>query len=454
MHYGFEEAKKILLAQLDEAMRVDNDPKRGSVILRFKVPLVNVDPVAWLAGQTSSRKVFWRSAGGALTVAGIGSAFEITADGWYALEELYARINAMMQACPEARFFVGMSFNRSVSALEWKNFPAIRFILPAVELVCHAEGVFLAVNVVRGAPEAPLDGRIRMELEKLRFINNVSSGDIILSSREDVPDYEDWVMAAEQAERALENGVLQNIVMARRVTIELENMVFPEKMLETFLTEQQDDFAFLFSAGEDVFFGVSPELLCVRNGNRVKSLAILGVCPRGVDAAHDDRLSHSLLKSDKLLRGHNLFAGAMIEVFRQFCRSYQVDRESEVFSRAHHHQLAVRLSGTLSEDITDREFLQALHPSPVVSGMPAEKARLFLQQHEVFDRGWFCGPVGFLSKDYTELAVAARACLLEEKSLHAYASAVFTKGTDPLEAWEQAASGMKVVLDIIHGART
>jgi menaquinone-specific isochorismate synthase len=119
----------------------------------------------------------------------------------------------------------------------------------------------------------------------------------------------------------------------------------------------------------------------------------------------------------------------------------------------HHQCLLMRLSGVLSEGVTDKEFLQALHPAPVVCGVPAEKARLFLQQYEVFDRGWFCGPVGFFSKTRTELAIATRGCLIETDKFHAYAGAAFVKDSDPLVQWEEAAKEMKNILNVVHGVR-
>jgi menaquinone-specific isochorismate synthase len=160
-----------------------------------------------------------------------------------------------------------------------------------------------------------------------------------------------------------------------------------------------------------------------------------------------------LLRSDNDIKEHRLVAGALVEVFREFCRSYQVDCEREVVRLMHHQCLLMRLSGVLSEGVTDKEFLQALHPAPVVCGVPAEKARLFLQQYEVFDRGWFCGPVGFFSKTRTELAIATRGCLIETGKFHAYAGAAFVKDSDPLIQWESAAREMKNILNVVHGVR-
>jgi menaquinone-specific isochorismate synthase len=110
----------------------------------------------------------------------------------------------------------------------------------------------------------------------------------------------------------------------------------------------------------------------------------------------------------------------------------------------------LKVFGDMNEDVTDKDFLQALHPAASVCGVPAEKARHFLQQYEVFDRGWFAGPAGFLSKDAVCLAVSSKVCLLEGSFLHVFAGAPFIKGSDPFLQWEESGARMKDILNVVH----
>jgi len=451
--YGLEEAKRALLRRLEEETAGGPAPVSFPVVIRIKVTLVDIDPLDWLQGQKSSRKVFWRSADGDLAVAGVGVAFEAAPEGWYGFNDAWGQVSECMEACPEARFFAGMSFARNVSAAEWKGFPAMRFILPAVEVVQDKEGFWLVANVVRGRDGEPFSLETRLTLEKMLLMEQVMPVELFPVSREDVPDYEDWVCSAESVLESLEKEGLEKVVLARRVSFQLQGVLSAEMVLKELTQRQKADFAFAFFVDSSSFFGTSSDLLYVRDGIKVGSRAVAGGRPRGKDKAHDDALRDSLLKSDNDIKEHRLVAGALIEVFREFCRSYQVDCEREVIRLMHHQCLLMRLSGVLSEGVTDKEFLQALHPAPVVCGVPAEKARLFLQQYEVFDRGWFCGPVGFFSKTRTELAIATRGCLVETDKFHAYAGAAFVKDSDPLIQWEEAAKEMKNILNVVHGVR-
>jgi menaquinone-specific isochorismate synthase len=451
--YGLEEAKLELLSRLEKETTGGPVPASFPVVVRVKVPLIKIDPLSWVAGQKNPRKVFWNSSGGDLAVAGVGAAFEAAIEGWYGLNDAWNQVTECMEACPEARLFAGMSFARTVTGAEWKGFPAMRFILPAVEVVKDKDGYWLVANAVRGRDGEPFSRETKETLEKMLVMQQVMPEELLPVSREDVPDYEDWVCSAEAVLESLEKEGLEKVVLARRVSFELKGALAGEMVLQELMEKQKADFAFLFSFEGSSFLGMSSEPLYVRDGLKVESRAVAGGRPRGKDKAHDDVLRDSLLKSDKDIAEHRLVAGALIEVFREFCRSYQVDCEREVLRQMHHQCLVMRLSGVLSEGVTDKEFLQALHPAPVVCGVPAEKARLFLQQYEVFDRGWFCGPVGFFSKTRTELGIAARGCLIETSKFHAYALAPFVQDSDPLFQWEEAAGEMKNILNVVHGAR-
>lgn len=149
MNYGLEEAKKQLLAQMEKAVSTPAPVASFPVVLRFKVPLIDIDPLAWVLGQKSDRKVFFRSTENALAVAGVGASFEVSSDGWHGLDDLWTQMHDFMEACPEARIFTGMSFARSVSGVEWDGFSAIRCILPAVEIVKDKDGCWLVANMIR-----------------------------------------------------------------------------------------------------------------------------------------------------------------------------------------------------------------------------------------------------------------------------------------------------------------
>jgi isochorismate synthase EntC len=72
-----------------------------------------------------------------------------------------------------------------------------------------------------------------------------------------------------------------------------------------------------------------------------------------------------------------------------------------------------RLAAILRPGVDDAQILQALHPTPAVCGRPREAAFSWLAEKELFDRGFYSGPFGWLSGAGAEWAVAIRSALIE-----------------------------------------
>ena len=56
---------------------------------------------------------------------------------------------------------------------------------------------------------------------------------------------------------------------------------------------------------------------------------------------------------------------------------------------------------------------------------------------ESFDRGWYAGPVGYVSKQQSEFAVGMRSGVLERNSLTVYTGAGIVEGSDPDREWQE-----------------
>lgn len=98
---------------------------------------------------------------------------------------------------------------------------------------------------------------------------------------------------------------------------------------------------------------------------------------------------------------------------RQVCDTVVVEREKCVLKQAAVQHLYGQLAGYLREDATDASLLAALHPTPAVCGRPRQTALEVLQGTEVFDRGLYAGPFGWISGGAAEFSVAIRSALVQ-----------------------------------------
>src|SRR5699024_2973901 len=86
----------------------------------------------------------------------------------------------------------------------------------------------------------------------------------------------------------------------------------------------------------------------------------------------------------------------------------------------------------LADGISPLQAVEHLHPTPAVGGFPREKAMHYIQQLERFERGWYAGPVGWMTPSGSgEFSVAIRSGLLCEEEAHFFAGCGIVADSDP-----------------------
>lgn len=85
----------------------------------LKIPLEDLDLLAWLKIQTIYPKVYWRDREGKREAAGVGATQKSKGAPWFPSD-----------APPELHFYGGMSFSDFRHDDLWRDFPASFFFYP------------------------------------------------------------------------------------------------------------------------------------------------------------------------------------------------------------------------------------------------------------------------------------------------------------------------------------
>lgn len=103
-----------------------------------------------------------------------------------------------------------------------------------------------------------------------------------------------------------------------------------------------------------------------------------------------------------------------------------------------------RVSGRLPRTGNDADLLRALHPTPAVCGCPQPEALAFIHAHEAFDRGFYCGPFGYLTGDSAEFVVGIRSALVRpapdapgEHDALLYSGVGIVPGSEAASEWQE-----------------
>jgi len=393
----------------------------------------------WLDAAGIYPKVFWRSRSGAAQTLAIG---ELQGGS---LQEV---LPLLENADNGVRLFGGERFAKAAKASEgWKGFPERYFFIPRAEII-HAGGrTQLAVNLEAG--NATLD-----EVEDwIAGLGNFALPQHpSILTRWDQPNFNQWSSTVTAALEEFHAGSLRKVVLARCSTLDLVEKVSPYLLFTVLMGSAPACFHFCFEPAESAgaFFGASPELLYRRIGSHLESEAVAGTRPRSLDAAEDERLESQLLKLSKEQLEHRLVVQSLEETFRELCvEDYSRDEKPGVLKLSRVQHLRTAISGTLSGAVDEVRILEAFHPTPATCGFPVEGAMRFIMDHEKFDRGWYAGPFGCVSKDSTEFAVAIRSMLAKGSQVELFAGAGLVEGSEPEREWNELEDKISGVLNVL-----
>ncbi len=436
-----EEARRALLIKLkawtastEKSIRVNSD------IVRLEVDVKQAHPLEWLTLQDSSRKVFWENRSQNEQFAGIGTALEVK-DGEEGYEKILLTVsNYLHNSTKTIRFFGGMRFDsKAPTSKEWQDWGTAHFTLPMVELSIIDKKATLACHIYNGKDIHEKLLTLQKMLESVRVEEIlIPDSPVIRLERHDLPEYRQWCNLVEQGLEDISSGKLDKVVLARAAVFSLARDYDPTELLLQLRRQAPQAFHFCFQlAPNQAFLGITPELLYRREGIKIESEAIASTRPRGQTMEDDKRLATELRESKKEQREHLMVLERMEGLLKQFCRKTERLSYLEPLALRHVHHLQSRVQGVLREGIKDSNLLPAFHPTPAVSGTPDAKARSLIRELEPFDRGWYAGPVGWISNSQAEFAVGIRSGLLSRRILRIFTGAGIVEGSVPEEEWRE-----------------
>ncbi|MBS1254293.1 MAG: Isochorismate synthase MenF [Deltaproteobacteria bacterium] len=441
IYQSLEEARCALLNLVNAWIEAKNKSSAyNTEIIRFQVSLEQAHPLEWLTLQDCSEKIFWENRTQKEQFAGIGIAFEIS-DGKEGYENILLSVNKLLENSPDSvRFFGGMRFDASVpTSPEWEKWKTAHLTLPLVELCIVDQSVTLACHIHTGANADSKLKQLQKMLESMRTEDiTIPDSPLIQLERHDIPEYRQWCSLVEQGLEKINAGNIDKVVLARTAVFNLARDYDPTELLLQLRRQAPQAFHYCFQLdAHHAFLGITPELLYRRSGSQIESEAIAGTRPRGFTLEDDQRLAAELRESEKEQREHLMVLERMERLLQKYCKKTERLSYLEPLKLRHVQHLQSKMRGTLRSEISDSDLLPAFHPTPAVSGTPDPEARALIRKLEPFDRGWYAGPVGWISRKQAEFAVGIRSGLLCGRILRIYTGAGIVDGSVPDEEWRE-----------------
>ncbi len=262
-----------------------------------------------------------------------------------------------------------------------------------------------------------------------------------------------YVRAVEAALRRIRAGELDKVVLARTVTVRADRPFDPRALAARL--RAADPHAYVFAAPTTVggvIVGASPELLIAKRGDAIRSNPLAGSAPRSGDPDEDRANAEALLASAKDQEEHAIVVEAVAEVLGPVCEDLSWDPAPVLRETPNVWHLSTTFRGRLRDGGPNVFALAAaLHPTPAVGGRPRAAALTAIAELELFDRGSYAGPVGWMDTHGDgEVAIALRCAELRGASATVYAGAGIVAGSGPSAELAETDRKLRAFLDALR----
>lgn len=338
----------------------------------------------------------------------------------------------------------GIAFPSASQSDEWKAYGAQSWFVPIVRIIWDYDSA--KVKSVTGPDlDAFIDTVAFQEAEdidKLKPLAYVHS-----------PKKSDWKTCVETAQEKIKSGDLAKVVLARKTTLTFDSSISVMNVLKKSFSEPINHYVYHLQLNpDDAWLSLSPELLFYRKQKHVTSDALAGTRPRGTTEDEDMAFQKSLETSEKDIHEHRFVKDMILEKFQALCVTPPKESPLSVLKLKNVQHLHSSISGILKEGLQDKDIISTLFPTPAVAGTPTSNAISVLSDLEPFDRGWYAGTLGVLSRDESECIVGIRSVRVQKNTLSFYAGAGIVAQSDWENEWEEINSKLNIFMSRISNA--
>jgi menaquinone-specific isochorismate synthase len=429
----------------------------------------NLDPLTLLqAGKKffQGKRFFWTDPENKLFYVGLGTAYHTeiyqSDSRFFQIEEQWKRLledRLTDQVEPYGTgpvMFGGFSFDPNKEKTDlWIHFPHAKFVLPMFLYTTTEQGNWLTTNVVC-QPEDN-EGQIIERIEQLErdILHDVSRQSITPQSvkfetQEVSP--EQWMNSINDIKKAIINGEVEKVVLAREMKIMFEKEIDPVHVLYRLLQQQPSSYIFAFESGDQCFLGASPERLVKKEVDDLFTACVAGSIKRGNNFEEDHKLGQILLSDKKNLIEHEVVVHMIKESMTELCEKLDVSKQPQLYKMRDIQHLYTPVKGKVKKGISIFKVIEKLHPTPALGGFPKEKAIEMIRETEILDRGWYAAPIGWVdAQGNGEFAVAIRSGLLAGNRCSIFAGCGIVADSDPMSEYRETEIKFKPMLSAFGG---
>ena len=321
--------------------------------------------------------------------------------------------------------------DKEIKSPSCKSIPSFEAVLPKFFIIKDKKSTYISMNIklfnkknIIVFIEEFWNLRKRI-LSKKTFNSSFKSDNINQDSFHDLFDESRNILSKKvlRGIRLINKDILQKIVIGSRLIFKTNKGLNLINILKKLRINQPNSCKYVWKRNrQDITFGASPEKLFSFNKNLLILEAVAGTAPSSLD-------KNILLKSQKDLLEHNFVRDYLFESLHDLnINEYKIEKIKVIqFGDVSH--LYTEINSEI-ESICPFLLLEYLHPSPAVCGVPKKEALFWINNIEVYDRGNYASPIGWIdSRGNSDFRVAIRGARFINNEIEITAGSGIVKGS-------------------------
>ncbi len=211
--------------------------------------------------------------------------------------------------------------------------------------------------------------------------------------------------------------------------------------------------AFLHWEGE-ALLSCSPERFLKVSVGQVETKPIKGTVARGMTLAEDEENAIRLMNSAKDRAENLMIVDLLRNDLGKHCvpGSIRVPKLFALESFANVHHLVSTVTGTLAPGSTPLQLLRDAFPGGSITGAPKKRAMEIIAELEPFERGIYCGSIGYMSANgRLDTNIAIRTLAASGGQLHCWGGGGIVADSEAESEYAESLQKVGVLMGVLEG---
>ncbi len=274
-----------------------------------------------------------------------------------------------------------------------------------------------------------------------------------------------WLQLSHHAIELIKNKYFDKLVASRSKQFHFDQPINIPHLIENLSQYYSCCTIMAIHQSGKTLVSASPEQFLSLHDHQLQSNAIGGTIARThnkhtekllkqlTEYTHQNDQQHSN-ESKKLLKEHQFISQSIYQCLDPLCHSLQMPISPFLMKLHNLYHLETPISGKLMEQYNAFDCIEALHPTPAVSGLPRPQAKQWLIDNESYARGWYTGSFGWIDgKMNANLSVILRCALIEQQQqqtdITLFAGAGLVAESESQAEWQETELKMQTIIEML-----